>query len=104
MSKRFCKTGAVELAHFLRIYAGISFWLSDFFGFKERIFLSTSPVLVSLNEKNYYLYSFYFFIGRILGWHWNLIIALSVGSEEGIFFWIVHSFSLMFRELAMLLK
>ena len=42
--KSFCKTGAVELVHFLRIFAGISFLVPDFFEFKERISLSTSSV------------------------------------------------------------
>ena len=39
--KRFCRTDAVELAHFLKIFVGISFWVPDFFELKERISLST---------------------------------------------------------------
>ena len=103
MSKRLRKTGAVELAHFLRIYAGISFWLSDFFEFKN-VFLYQHHQFWFLWMKNYYLYSFYFCISRILGWNWNLLIALSIGSEEGIFFWIAYLFFVTPTELTKQLK
>ena len=66
--KSFCKTGAVELVHFLRIFAGILLRAPDFFELEEHFSLSTSSVSISVNEKLLLVFIL-LLICRILGWN-----------------------------------